>query len=112
MTQEEKDILLKDLSTRLPYGVKVQLSTNEVCILHQVAKRTCTVFIKNRITPPDFFDVRINDIKPYLFPLSSLTEEQKEKLADMEIVSEEFLGVKAVGLWQQIAVEEDMLVHK
>ena len=26
-TQEE-DILLKDLSTRLPYGVKVQLSTN------------------------------------------------------------------------------------
>ena len=33
-------------------------------------------------------------------------------VADMEIVSEEFLGVKAVGLWQQIAVEEDMLVHK
>ncbi len=112
MTQEERNILLKDLSARLPYGVKVQLSTNEVGILHQVAKRTCTVFIKNRITPPDFFDVRINDIKPYLFPLSSLTEEQKEKLADMEIVSEEFLGVKAVGLWQQIAVEEDMLVHK
>ena len=35
MTQEEKDILLKDLSTRLPYGVKVQLSTNEVGILQK-----------------------------------------------------------------------------
>nr|DAF68000.1 MAG TPA: hypothetical protein [Bacteriophage sp.]DAO84925.1 MAG TPA: hypothetical protein [Caudoviricetes sp.] len=76
MTQEEKDILLKDLSTRLPYGVKVQLSTNEVGILHEVAKRTCTVFTKGRITPPDFYDVRINDIKPYLFPLSSMTYEQ------------------------------------
>lgn len=104
MTQEEKDILLKDLSTRLPYGVKVQLSTNEVGILHQVAKRTCTVFIKNRITPPDFFDVRINDIKPYLFPLSSLTEEQKEKLADMEIVSEEFLGVSPLFSMNQIII--------
>lgn len=49
MTQEEEDILLKDLSTRLPYGVKVQLSTNEVGILHQVEKRTCTVFIKTEL---------------------------------------------------------------
>lgn len=96
MTQEERDILLKDLSARLPYGVKVQLSTNEVGILHEVAKRTCTVFTKGRIIPPDFFDVRINDIKLYLFPLSSLTEEQKEELADMEIASEEFFGVKTV----------------
>lgn len=76
MTQEERDILLKDLSARLPYGVKVQLSTNEVGVLREVAKRTCTVFTKGRITPPDFYDVRINDIKPYLFPLSSMTYEQ------------------------------------
>lgn len=39
MTQEEKDILLKDLSARLPYGIKVQLNTNEVDILHEVAKK-------------------------------------------------------------------------
>lgn len=96
MTQEERDILLKDLSARLPYGVKVQLSTNEVGVLREVAKRTCTVFTKGRITPPDFYDVRINDIKLYLFPLSSLTEEQKEELADMEISSKEFLGVKTI----------------
>lgn len=96
MTQEERDILLKDLSARLPYGIRVQLSTNEVGILHGVAKRTCTVFTKGRITPPDFYDVSMRDIKLYLFPLSSLTEEQKEELADMEILSEEFLGVKTV----------------
>lgn len=83
MTQEEEDILLKDLSTRLPYGVKVQLSTNEVGILHQIAKGTCTIFIKNRITPPDFFDVSINDIKPYLFPLSSITKDQMIELSNI-----------------------------
>lgn len=83
MTQEEEDILLKDLSTRLPYGVKVRLSTNEVGILHQIAKRTCTIFIKNRITPPDFFDVRINDIKPYLFPSSPMTKDQMIELSNI-----------------------------
>lgn len=83
MTQEEEDILLKDLSTRLPYGVKVQLSTNEVGILHQIAKGTCTIFIKNRITPPDFFDVSINDIKPYLFPSSSITKDQMIELSNI-----------------------------
>lgn len=101
MTQEERNILLKDLSARLPYETKIQLSTNEVGVLSGVAKRTCTVFTntvftKGRITPPDFYDVRINDIKLYLFPLSSLTEEQKEELADMEISSKEFLGVKTI----------------
>lgn len=83
MTQEEEDILLKDLSTRLPYGVKVRLSTNEVGILHQIAKRTCTIFIKNRITPPDFFDVRINDIKPYLFPSSPMAKDQMIELSNI-----------------------------
>lgn len=83
MTQEEEDILLKDLSTRLPYGVKVQLSTNEVGILHQIAKGTCTIFIKNRITPPDFFDVSINDIKPYLFPSSPMTKDQMIELSNI-----------------------------
>lgn len=88
MTQEERDILLKDLSARLPYEVKVQLSTNEVGVLSGVAKRTCTVFTKGRITPPDFYDVRINDIKLYLFPLSSMTYEQIKEfnsLSDLHV---------------------------
>lgn len=82
MTQEEEDILLKDLSTRLPYGVKVRLSTNEVGILHQIAKRTCTVFIKQDYSS-DFFDVSINDIKPYLFPSSPMTKDQMIELSNI-----------------------------
>lgn len=90
MTQEERNILLKDLSARLPYGVKVQLSTNEVGILREVARKTCTVFIKGRITPPDFYDVRINDIKLYLFPLSSMTYEQ---IKEFNILSDLYVDI-------------------
>ena len=84
MTQEEKDLLLKDLCARL--------DTNLVCsiyrtddegvgyrdeILHGYCKgdiwyefyfrEDCSIGIDN-----------VSKIKPYLFPLSSMTEEQKE----------------------------------
>ena len=70
MTQNEKDLLLKDLCARLPYGVKLyHISTNDISILEIIGK--------------DFIDGNIHDIignfKPYLFPLSSMTEEQKQE---------------------------------
>ena len=63
MTQEEKDLLLKDLCARLPYGVVVK-DRNGV---HKLTP-TNTEFI-------DLFNGKCN-IAPYLFPLSSMTEEQ------------------------------------
>ena len=62
MKQEE--LLLKDLCARLPYSVFVNINGIK-CILqpHDISD-----FIKCDI-----------DIKPYLFPLSSMTEEQKKE---------------------------------
>ena len=76
MTQEQKDLLLKDLCARLPYGVKVQFwkyKDNKEIIdtLYNIdADGFCNT---------DEFDslLKLEDIKPYLFPLSSMTEEQK-----------------------------------
>ena len=71
MTQEDKELLLKDLSGRLPYGVKV----------HTSLKPICTIFSKPSIYSTVVIDgagekvCNISDIKPYLFPLSSITEE-------------------------------------
>lgn len=75
MTQEDKELLLKDLCARLPYGVKIsipELFTNKE-----------TVETLNEIFKGDDSLYRVNDsgmlikyIKPYLFPLSSMTEEQ------------------------------------
>lgn len=78
MTQEQKDLLLKDICARLPYGVKVRYSSYEKFI-------TCTLqaidYVYNNVDlwskDACFNPVNISKIKPYLFPLSSMTEEQK-----------------------------------
>ena len=78
MTREEKDLLLKDLSVRLPYGVKVKYCGN-IEILHD---KDCDLFMKYC---SGIFDIcpDVEDIKPYLFPLSSMTEEQKIIYGDL-----------------------------
>ena len=72
MTQEEKELLLKDLSARLPYGVKIELTW------WVMDEGTCI----NTTLEPDHIEQLLNDeygdteIKPYLRPLSSMTEEE------------------------------------
>lgn len=80
MTDKEKNILLKDLCCRLPYGVICH--ANEINIdgklifvnkLYDIA----ALYYDNAIGK--FKSCPINDIKPYLRPLLSMTEEEKEK---------------------------------
>ena len=75
MTQEEKELLLKDLCSRSPYGVKVN---NEILGNFEVYG-ICENFVFAR-TEACHVDFDIKKVKPYLFPLSSMTEEQKEEL--------------------------------
>ena len=70
MKQEDKELLFKDLCGRLPYGVKVEIYNHwrddyedETLTLENYAKLINTFSVK--------------DIKPYLFPISSMTEVQK-----------------------------------
>jgi hypothetical protein len=81
MTQNEKDILLKDLCARVPYGVKFKHEGRRTIgkILSIAPKRTYTsvVYFDDAINHPKECDM--DDIKPYLFPLSSMTEEQKRE---------------------------------
>ncbi len=83
MTQDEKQLLLKDLSARLPYDVKIHY--------HWERKETGQIVDVDRDL--DFSDVDslkytlaepqdnwcIIDWKPYLRPMSSMTEEEKEE---------------------------------
>ena len=81
MTEEDKDLLLKDLCARLKYGVKIQTpadcwtSEEKICELKEIFKGYDGLF-------------RIGDVgslieysKPYLFPLSSMTEEQRREIS-------------------------------
>lgn len=67
MRQEDKELLLKDICARLPYGVKVK--TNNINVLKLGIHTRVGEYITDVIEP----------CKPYLFPLSSMTEEQKRK---------------------------------
>ena len=74
MTQEDKELLLKELCARLPYEVKLlHVPTNEITTLESVGK----YFVDG-----DIHD-SIENFKPYLFPLSSMTEEQKKELENL-----------------------------
>lgn len=76
MTQEHKDLLLKDLCGRLPYFTKVQIK-NEIIVLDSICYDDGYHF---NFIGEDKEGVNIEEIKPYLFPLSSMTEEQTEEL--------------------------------
>ena len=76
MTQEHKDLLLKDLCARLPYGVKV-LYENEIFELEYV----CPMYEEVKLDNHETWTIGVDEVKPYLFPLSSMTEEQDKEFA-------------------------------
>ena len=77
MTQEEKELLLKDLCARLPYETLISIDGNR----YRMAEvRNALIGIDTYKTTID--NCNIEQVKPYLFPLSSMTEEQEEKFHD------------------------------
>lgn len=100
MTQEQKDILLKDLCARLPYGVKIYSEDFPKETLAGVVDGNiilhCDKYNYTYDTPWD-----IKDVKPYLFPLSSMTEEQ---LYNNPIGFSQMLTIKADRDWENITI--------
>ena len=72
MTQNDKDLLLRDLCASLPYGVKVKLGDNPN-IFELGHRIRFAVMYGDSDKLEDILD--ITNIKPYLFPLSSMTDE-------------------------------------
>lgn len=77
MTQEEKHLLIKDLCGRLPYDTWVQYEGKEWLITgygHGRVSLLPSVF-SSAVGPCPL----IEEFKPYLRPLSSMTEEEKKE---------------------------------
>ena len=80
MTQKEKELLLQDLCTRLPYGVEVYYSeTIPISTLKTInsEKGTCIVYDHSQWYRHNKF--LIEEVKPYLRPMSSMTEDEKKE---------------------------------
>lgn len=90
MKQEDKELLIRDLSARLQYGVKVQIdlqSDTYPLITCKVVNVECTdptsAFVGVETPHDTYEEVREFLCKPYLFPLSSMTEEQTEEVHNL-----------------------------
>lgn len=68
MKQEDKELLLRDLCARLLYGVILNCCDS-------IGEKLIAIDEKGLIN----YDYDIDEVKPYLFPLSSMTIEQKEE---------------------------------
>ena len=87
MTQKEKQLLLQDLSARLLYGVKVQVEydaeefgkTVEIDEITMIDKYGKEILLYHA---GEYFS--IEELKPYLRPMSSMTEEEKRYLMSLK----------------------------
>ena len=84
MNQEEKSLLRKDLSARLPYGVKCKYDSDDYCfgMITNISKYGVLKFAIKDVYS-ERIEKKIEDVKPYLFPLSSITEEQEKELCSL-----------------------------
>ena len=80
MTKEDKELLLKDLCARLPYSVQCCAKNN-----HKISGSLVGIIGENvHVFSSGHGVFSINVIKLYLFPLSSMTEEEKEEYCQLQ----------------------------
>lgn len=95
MTEENRKLLLKDLSARLTYGVKCVSGVDDATLIIEGINPNCNGASEVQVTYERSginFDTKISSIKPYLFPMLNMTDEQKEEYRkvcelDTEILS-------------------------
>ena len=93
MNNEDKELLLKDLCARLPYGVKLHIpSFSDTPQLLQQISDYETIEINDYASPID-----VDKVKSYLRPMSSMTEEERYEIQgilgkDIEII-DDFINI-------------------
>lgn len=99
MTQEDKEILIRDLCGRLPYGVKAYIKNwskldrkyyEGVYTVESIDTLLNTIFADSERSCVEVIVGHDDyEIKPYLFPLSSMTDYQK---SDFQFITERWMN--------------------
>lgn len=80
MTQENKELLLKDLCMRLPYKVIIHVDDHDEIFADWELDHTYTNGFRIEINY-----MCIEDVRPYLRPMSSMTEEERKHWRDISL---------------------------
>ena len=104
MTQEQKDLLIKDLCARLPHGVKIKTSYNKIdepVELRSINPINGTFDIGNNSVLISGLNFDTYECKPYLLPLPNMTEEHKEDFyqAFEEGLTKKFMVHEIIFSW-------------
>ena len=100
MTQADKDLLLRDLCARLPYGVKCTTGVEDTIKIIEGINPWCNGASQVQVTyelSGINFDTTISAIKPYLFPLSSMTTAQKKEYANLLVYTSSVESIQITG---------------
>lgn len=89
MAQEDKELLLKDLCARLPYNVICQVEFKENGKYNSKVMLLSGIFTDEAYFTTKGGSIYSNEYKPYLFPLSSMTDYQK---SDYQFITERWMN--------------------
>ena len=95
MTQEDRQILLKDLCARVPYGVRYRRfawddEREEECISAKIYSISPDGYVRNYHEDESDY---IDNVRPYLFPLSSITKKRLEELSECIDIKNAYVAV-------------------
>ena len=87
MKQEDKDLLLEDLCNRLFYGVKCNVGEETPYTLSGIEIDDVNGHLFNFVEKKNGLNMQVylSEVKPYLFPLSNLTAEQRNEISKLLI---------------------------
>ena len=80
----DKELLLKDLCARLPYNVICQVEFKENGKYNSKVMLLSGIFTDEAYFTTKGGSIYSNEYKPYLFPMSSMTEEEKEEYCQLQ----------------------------
>lgn len=95
MKREDKELLFKDLCARLPYNVIVHIhDLNTIDYDNYLYMETLAKFESNDVT-----------LKPYLRPMSSMTDEEKKEFNNFCVIDESvWKGNTEIGYTNQAII--------
>ena len=76
MTQQDKELLFKDLCARLPYGVMCNIGLDYPLQLQRIFVDRLDGILLDFYEDGNNYQVYLSEVKPYLRPMSSMTEEE------------------------------------
>jgi hypothetical protein len=86
MTKEEKDLLLKDICARLPYGVVAQVSYKDGDGWKTEDRKVLGIYTDEQVYV-DCVYTNLENVKPYLRPMSSMTDEELKEFRRLKQMS-------------------------